>query len=74
MIPPDPDEVDRFRADETGEIVSEWALHNHLVHDYWDVDRSRMGATVGESPDVWAVIDEDGEGRTFRRVDAGEDG
>lgn len=60
--------MSRYQDEETGRVVTGWALHNHLVHDHWTVDRSRMDSTFGESPDVWAMVDQDGEARTYQRI------
>ena len=68
MLPPDPDEVGRLRADETGRIITEGGLHFKLAHFRWDVDRDRMDSTPGEAPDAWAIINEDGEPRTYRPI------
>ena len=49
-----------------------WALHTQLVHDSWDVDRDRTDPKAGDSPDVWAIIDEEGEEKREQWVGVAE--
>ena len=60
--------MDRYRVDETGRVVTGWTFQTHLVQDDWNVGRSQMDSTFGESPDVRAIVDENGEERTYRRI------
>ena len=70
MIPPDPDDVDQFRADETGETVDAFSLHHHLAVGYWTVPDEGDADTGGASaPTKWVVLNDAGEKRTFRRIE-----